>query len=178
MEFDEVVSKRRSIRAYQKTPVSKEVVDQLINAAILAPTWKNSQTGRYHVVMSKEMLDKVRAEGLAPFNAENCKDAPVLIITCFVSNRSGFERDGTPSNELGNGWGCYDLGLQNQNLLLKATDLGLSTLVMGIRDAGKLKELLSIPEEETLVSVISVGYGNADPAMPKRKEGKDITTYQ
>lgn len=65
MEFDEVVSKRRSIRAYQKTPVSKDVVDQLINAAILAPTWKNSQTGRYHVVMSEEMLDKVRAEGLA-----------------------------------------------------------------------------------------------------------------
>lgn len=178
MELNEVILKRRSVRAYQKTPVSRELIDQLIKAAVLAPTWKNSQTGRYHVVMTEEMLDKVRAEGLAPFNAENCKDAPVLIITSFVSNRSGFERDGTPSNELGNGWGCYDLGLQNQNLLLKAADLGLATLVMGIRDADKLKELLSIPEEETVVSVICVGYGDAEPAMPKRKEVKEITTYQ
>lgn len=178
MELNEAMAKRRSIRAYQKKTVDKEVIDQLVEAAILAPTWKNSQTGRYHVVTSKEMLDKVRAEGLAAFNAENCKDAPVLIVTSFVSNRSGFEKDGTPSNELGNGWGCYDLGLQNQNLLLKATELGLSTLVMGIRDADKLREILSIPQEETIVSVISVGYGDADPAMPKRKAIADVTTYQ
>ncbi|MFQ7173914.1 MAG: hypothetical protein ACLRQF_18750 [Thomasclavelia ramosa] len=47
---------------------------------------------------------------LPEFNQENCKNAPVLIAS-FIPNRSGFERDGTPSNELANGWGCYDLGL-------------------------------------------------------------------
>ena len=39
----------------------------------------------------------------------------------FVKDRSGFEKSGEPSNELGNGWGCYDLGLQTMNLLLAAT---------------------------------------------------------
>lgn len=47
-------------------------------------------------------------------------------------------------------------------LLLKATELGLSTLVMGIRDAAKISEILEIPENEAVVSVISVGYSDAD----------------
>ena len=104
----------------KKKEVAKELIEQIIEAAILAPTWKNSQTGRYHVITSQEMLEKVKWEGLARFNGENVEDAPVLIVETFVKNRSGFEKTGEPSNELGNGWGCYDLGLQTMNLLLKS----------------------------------------------------------
>ena len=128
MEFDALLEQRRSIRRYQAQPVGKEQIEQMIEAAIQAPTWKNSQTGRYHVVMSQPLLDQLKEQGLARFNAENTHDAPVLIVTTFVKDRSGFEKNGQPSNELGNGWGCYDLGLQNMNLLLKAEELGLSTL--------------------------------------------------
>ncbi len=63
------------------------------------------------------------------------------------------------------------------NLLLKATELGLSTLVMGIRDNEKIKKILGIPETEAVVSVIGVGYSNAVPAMPKRKEIDDIAKF-
>ena len=63
------------------------------------------------------------------------------------------------------------------NLLLKATELGLSTLVMGIRDNEKIKKILGIPETEAAVSVIGVGYSNAVPAMPKRKEIDDIAKF-
>ena len=80
-----------------------------------------------------------------------------MIVTTFVHNRAGFQTDGTPDNEIENGWGCYDLGLQNENLILKATELGLSTLIMGLRDGDKIREMLSIPESETIVSVIAVG---------------------
>ena len=72
----------------------------------------------------------------------------VLIISTFVHNRAGFQKDGTADNELGNGWGCYDLGLQNENLILKAEELGYGTLIMGIRDAEKIREMCSIPETE------------------------------
>ena len=81
-----------------------------------------------------------------------------MIVTAVVKNRSGYERSGEPTNELGNGWGVYDLGLANENLLLKAAEMGIGTLVMGIRDEKKLHELLSIPEEQMVVSVICVGY--------------------
>lgn len=57
MEFDALLEQRRSIRRYQARPVSKEQITQMIIAAQQAPTWKNSQTGRYHVVMSQPLLD-------------------------------------------------------------------------------------------------------------------------
>lgn len=177
MELQKAMEDRRSVRKYRAKPITREVVEEVLNATLLAPTWKNSQTGRYHVVMDAKKLQDIKEKGLAPFNAENTKDAPVLIIATFVKDHSGFERNGKPSNELENGWGCYDLGLQTENLLLKATDMGLSTLVMGIRDADKLREILLIDEKETIVSVISLGYGDIHPDMPKRKTLKEIATF-
>ena len=135
---------------------------------------ENSQTARYHVITSQPLLNEFKERCLPEFNQENCKDAPVLIVTSFIPNRSGFERDGTPSNELANGWGCYDLGLQNANLVLKAEELGYGTLIIGIRDAQKIREVLSVPEEETIVSVIAVGIPAEEPNRPKRKETEDI----
>ena len=178
MELTKAIEDRRSIRAYKAgTTIEKDVIEELIKAAQLAPSWKNSQTARYYVVLSEEKLASVKEKCLPEFNRNNCADAPALIVTTFIKNRAGFERDGSPSTELGNEWGAYDLGLQNQNLLLKAVELGLDTLVMGIRDGKALREELSIPDDQEVVSVISVGYRNTDAEMPKRKEVEQITVF-
>ena len=84
---------------------------------------------------------------------------------------------GNPVNEAGDGWGYYDLGLQNENLLLKATELGLDTLVMGIRDGEAIREMLNIPETENVVAVIAVGYKAKEANMPKRKEVEEIAKF-
>lgn len=89
----------------------------------------------------------------------------------------GFDNDGNPVNEAGDGWGYYDLGLQNENLLLKATELGLDTLVMGIRDGEAIREMLHIPETENVVAVIAVGYKAKEANMPKRKELEEIAKF-
>lgn len=176
MEFQEVLEKRTSVRSYLPQEVEEEKIQELIQAAILAPSWKNSQVTRYYVVTSKEKLAEVKG-ALPLFNQKNVENAPLLIVSSIVLNRAGFERDGTPSNELGNGWGYYDCGLHNMNLLLKAADLGLSTLVMGIRNEDTLRKALDIPETESIVSVIGVGYSNADAQRPKRKTVQDIARF-
>ena len=177
MSLDQIIKKRRSVRRYKQEPISKELIETIIQAGIEAASWKNSQTARYHVITSKELLSEFKKACLPDFNQENCKDAPVLIITTFVKDRSGFNRDGTPNNELANGWGCYDLGLHNQNLILKATELNLATLVMGIRDEPPIRSLLKIPDQEIIVSVIAVGIGDIQPERPKRKTVEDITKF-
>ena len=89
---------------------------------------------------------------------------------------SGFG-DGQPINEPGDEWGAYDLGLQNAYLVLKASDMGLDTLIMGIRDADALRAALSIPETEEVIAVIAVGYRAKDPVFGGRKELSEIAKF-
>ena len=93
MELQACLENRRSIRQYKDTPVSREVIKELIEAAILAPSWKNSQVSRYYVADGEKNVQL--AECLTDFNQKNVKDAPVLIVSAVVKGRSGFERDGS-----------------------------------------------------------------------------------
>ena len=123
MEFQNLIEKRRTVRKYAAgNSVSKEDVLAMVKAAQEAPSWKNSQTGRYYCIMNEKDVARFREKCLPEMNAGKCENA-VLIVSTFVHNRAGFQRDGSADNELGNGWGCYDLGLQNENLVLKATEL-------------------------------------------------------
>ena len=134
------------------------------SSSLYRPLWK-----RHH--------GRIRKECLCYANNDVKTEHAALIVTTFVHNRAGFQTDGTPDNEIGNGWGCYDLGLQNENLILKATELGLSTLIMGLRDGNKIREMLSIPESETIVSVIAVGKADEEPSRPRRRELEDVLKF-
>lgn len=178
MEFQKLIETRRTVRKYAAdSKVTREQMEALIRAAQEAPSWKNSQTGRYYCVLSREIVDKIRTTCLPGAGNAGKSENAALIVTTFVHDRAGFQKDGTADNELGNGWGCYDLGLQNENLILKAEDLGLSTLIMGLRESDKLRELLDIPEIETVVSVIAVGKADESPARPPRKELDAIAKF-
>ena len=178
MEFDRVIGTRRSIRAYKAgMHVSPETVEEILRTASQAPSWKNSQTARTYVVLEEPMLSKVRETCLPEFNQRNCRNASALLVTTFVKGSSGCDNEGNPANELGNQWGAYDLGLHNAFLILKARDLGLDTLIMGIRDGEKLRELLSIPQQEQVAAVIALGYRDADPQMPRRKELSETAEF-
>ena len=177
MEFQELIEKRRSIRKYSTdSKVSRDDILTVIKAAQEAPSWKNSQTGRYYCILSEDMTERFREECLPELNRTKSQNA-ALIVTTFVRDRAGFQKDGSPDNELGNGWGCYDLGLQNENLILKAAELGYSTLIMGIRDADNIRKLLDIPQEEIIVAVIAVGKAAEEPARPKRREIEEIVRF-
>ena len=176
MELREVMQKRKSIRQYLTTPVEEEKVKAMIEAAILAPTWKNAQEIRYYVAVSEEKRQAV-LDALGEGNRKKTQNAPVFLISAVILNRAGFQKDGTADNELGNGWGCYDLGLQNENLILKAKELGYGTLIMGLRAGDKLREILSIPETETVMAVIAIGKAAEEPARPKRKDVEDIVKF-
>lgn len=178
MEFEALIEKRRSVRAYDpEKRVTSEQVEQVIQAAIQAPSWKNLQTSRYYAILDAYACKKFAENCLPAFNIKNSVGAS-LIVTTFISGRVGFDREtGKAINECENGWGFYDLGLQSENLILKAKELGLDTLIMGIRDGEKIRELLQIPAEESVVSVIAIGYGMAEPAKPKRKTPEDILKF-
>lgn len=165
--FDEIVANRRSVRSYDSSrKISEEQIRTLIATTQEAPSWANVQATRYYVVMSEEKLNKVLPSMLA--NQEKASTAPVLIVTTYKQGQSGFF-NGEAANEVGNSWGAYDAGLSNAFLVLKAKEMGFDTLIMGLRDADGLKKALDIPSDETVMTVVALGYGNQVPKRPDRK---------
>jgi nitroreductase len=55
--------------------------------------------------------------------------------------------------------------------------MGFDTLIMGMREADKLRQLFSIPEGETIMAVIALGYRAANPVQPRHRPLDDIVKF-
>ena len=174
MEFKELIAARRSVRNYQEA-VSREALTEILKEAQQAPSWKNQQTARCYAVVTPEILENLRASALPSFN-QNSSAHAALIVTTYVRDIVGFS-DGAPVNEIGNGWGAYDLGLHDAYLTLAARNAGYDTLIMGIRDASAIREKLGIPENEEIMSVIAVGKRAAEPSARPRKPLDEVVRF-
>ena len=175
MEFQNLIAARRSVRGYLGA-ADHETLEKILREAQQAPSWKNQQTSRCYVVETPETLEEFRTAVLPSFNRNSSAKA-ALIVTTFVKDVVGFNDNGTPVNEIGNGWGAYDLGLHDAYLTLAASDAGYDTLIMGIRDADAIRARLSIPENEVIMSVIAVGKRAAEPSAPRRKEPGEVIRF-
>ncbi len=173
--FDEVLTSRRSIRNYDATKkISEAEVRTLLTAAQEAPSWANQQPTKYYVAISPEKLAAV--QNLVGGNKDRIKDAPVLIVSTFERGKSGFFQ-GNQTNEVGDGWGAYDNGLSNCYLIMQARAMGFDTLIMGMREAEPLRKLFSIPEDETIMAVIALGYRKEAPRHPNHRPLDDIVKF-
>ena len=90
MEFQNLIEKRRSVRKYvERNTVTKDEILSMIKAAQEAPSWKNSQTGRYYCIMDEKNVEQFRRECLPEMNAGKCENA-VLLVSTFVHNNFGY----------------------------------------------------------------------------------------
>ena len=88
MEFSVLLEERRSIRDYQpNVKISKEDIEKMIYAAQQAPSWKNSQTGRYYAAITEDGVANVRS-ALPEFNAVRTQNASAYIVTAFKTKIS------------------------------------------------------------------------------------------
>ncbi len=175
MEFKKLIEERRSVRKYSGIP-SHEELAAILDDARMAPSWKNQQTARKYVVESPEKLAEFKEKCLPVFNANSAAGA-AIIVTTFVKDVVGFDTDGQPTNEVGNKWGAYDLGLHDAYLLLAAKNAGYDTLIMGIRDAKAIRTMLEIPANEVIMSVIAIGKRDQEPALRPRKELQETVRF-
>lgn len=179
MEFKECVQGRRSVRKYQNVPVSDELIEKIVQIATYAPSWKNSQTTRFHVVLNEVIKKELAEKGVMDFeyNKKTILNAPMLILVTTVSPRSGFERDGSPSTSKGTHWESFDAGIATQTLCLAAHEEGLGTVVMGIYDEDKVIDIAKIPEGQKVSAMVAIGYADESPAMPKRKCVNEVLSF-
>jgi nitroreductase len=160
MKFNEVIEKRRSIRRYKDTPVPRESILKVLEAARLAPSAANRQPWHFVVVQDVEMRGKLAGrQGWAA-------KAPVMIVGLA-------DADASP------GWCHNDLGIAFEHLVLAATDLGLGTCWMGqTRRDAEIKELLCIPETLGVIALTPLGVPDESPGPKARKPLDQIVSWE
>lgn len=179
METVKCIKERRSIRKFQDKKVPHEVINELVNVAAFAPSWKNTQVTRYMVTEDQEKMNKIADSCVLGFeyNIDTIRNAPALVLVTMIEGRSGMEKDGSATTSKGADWGVFDTGIAAQTFCLAAHDKGLGTVIMGIFDEEKVGEVIPIPEGQKLAALIALGYPDIDPKAPRRKTAEELVTY-
>ena len=178
MEVKDCLKNRRSVRVFTDRTVSPELIADLIETTSYSPSWKHTQICRY-VAVTGDLKDRIAEEAASyyPHNSEIIKSAPLLMVQCFIKNRSGFERDGSYSTHREGGWQMYDAGSQAGALCNAAYDAGLGSVILGIFDDSKVAELINLPDNQEVVALIPMGYAAETPNAPRRKSVEDLLTF-
>jgi nitroreductase len=165
----DLLKKRRSIRAFQNKEIEKEKIQQIMEAALLSPSSKNNNPWKFIIVKESKLLlklSKAKAQG-SQFIAK----APVGIIVLADPLQSDV-------------W-VEDCSIVSTVILLTAQNEGLGSCWIqirkregsdGINSEKYIKELLNIPDNLRVLSMVAIGYpaeNKLDKKIPKEKI-KDI----
>ncbi|BCS89267.1 nitroreductase family protein [Pseudodesulfovibrio sediminis] len=118
MEVMEALRTRRSIRKYEDKPVSDELIHEILDAAMMAPSAGNAQPWRFIVVTDRAILDSIA--DLHPY-VSMVKQAPLGIIVCADLNEEKYP-----------GYWVQDCSAAMENMLLAIHGLGLGAVWTGI----------------------------------------------
>ncbi len=167
MEFDKVLSERYSVREYKDLAVEEEKIQAVLDAVRLAPTAKNSQPQKIFVAKTKDALEKI--DIITP----NRFGAPVVFLICGDTDKACILK----SN--GRNFMEVDASIIETYMMLKATDLGLSTCWIGRINNEKVYEVLNLDKNLIPLGILIMGY-KSDNATPSpmhtnRLEVKDFT---
>lgn len=146
----EVIRKRRSVRYYLNKDVEKEKLYEILKAAMFSPTARNLRPWEFIVVTETETKKQLSAA--TPY-ASFAKDAPVVMVICYDTNRGRRFRE--------------DCSLCAENIYLETVNQGLGTCFIQIADGTEgdvgnpedyVKGVLSIPGNYRVQCFLPIGY--------------------
>jgi F420 biosynthesis protein FbiB-like protein len=199
MDFFEVVHTQRSIRKFKDEPVPEQMLWEMIDAAIRAPSGSNTQPWGWLIVRDEAKRKAIAAavlEGVGDVEAAlaeaeklptpeqrrmrrssitfraNVMSAPVLIIPCLVHPTSPT----TDINNLFAGSSIYG-AVQNMMLAARAQGLGTVLTTFNTRIDDVLRREFDLPDDAKPVAVIPVGWPEGERFGPTTRKPVDTVTY-
>lgn len=194
----DAIEERRSIRKYRQQNVSREQIEMLVEAARLAPSAKNRQPWKYIVYTGEEKQKLLKAmetglekeekqHSLLPQSAFGLPDAfhtldimrqaPVVLIVMNTNGTSPYEpvdSDGRLSEICDS----LSIGASIENLLLRATEMGLGTLWIANTCFAYNDLMEVIGEKGQLIGAIALGYAEEQPLPRPRRNLEEILEYR
>ena len=156
MNFVNIAKKRYSVRNYNSKKVEPEKLEQILEAAHVAPTAANLQPVHLIVVQSEEGLAKIG-------KAANIYNAPLAIIVCADHNKAWvrpFDKKQTTD---------IDASVLTDHMMLQATELGLGTVWVCYFKPDVLKREFDLPDNLEPINILVIGYSD--------EEGADVNRF-
>ncbi|WP_407309694.1 nitroreductase family protein [Desulfosporosinus sp. SB140] len=190
MDTFEAISQRRSIRKYKSEKVSREQIERILEAAVLAPSGKNRQPWRFIVIEGKKKDDLIsllfcsekerKSKGVNTGSFSQTitamNQAPVVIMVLNSYFDTCIDADGQLNH---NRWltDVQGIAAAIQNMLLTAQDQGLGTL--WVCDIYYAEEEIRtwLNTENQLIAAICLGYANEKPFPRPRVSWKEVTDW-
>lgn len=158
---------RQSIRRYENRAVEEEKLEELLRAAMHAPTARNTQSWRFLVIRNRKALDEMT--NLQPYTGM-MKTAPCAILVMG-------DRTATDLDE----YLYCDCSAAIENILIEAQNQGLSTCwcAVGPRKEriDNFRQYYKLEDHLLPVAVIAVGYGSETKAIADRFDPEKISYF-
>jgi nitroreductase len=165
MDFFDVVASRHSVRTYKPEPVPDELIRQCLEAARLAPSWRNGQCWRFVVIKDSAVIAQLAAQRVYGYPINSwLRSAPVVIVACAEPRESGQHGD-LP-------YWAVDTAIAMEHLVLAATALGLGTCWIGGFNEDTVRRLIAAPPRIRMVALTPLGY----PAEGEGLMGRVVKT--
>jgi len=167
VEFSELIKKRYSVRAYKPDQVEDEVLNQVLEAARLAPTAANRQPFQLVVIPTagrEAELKRIYPSGWFT-------QAPLVICACGIPAKGWTSRDSKNYTDV-------DVAIVMDHLILAAANLGLGTCWIGAFDPAAAREVLGLPDGVEPIAFTPLGYPADQPRPKKRKALSDLVRYE
>jgi nitroreductase len=163
----DLIRARGSIRSYRDKPIPKQVLVDILEGARMAQSAANRQPWEFIVVTDPAIKKKlVQAAGNQSFVGE-----AAAVIVCLANPQE--------SASVGPFEGfLIDLAIAIENMALTAWDLGIGSCWIGAYNEGKVKELLDVPRNLRVMSLLTLGYPDERPGPKYRKDMDEIVHYQ
>jgi nitroreductase len=167
MDFQELISKRYSVRAYKSDPVAEETLQKVLDAARLAPTAHNFQPFQLIVLNTAGRAEELKRV----YQRDWLSQAPVIVVVCAVYEEAWLRMDKKNYAEV-------DATIAMDHLILAATDLGLGTCWIAAFDPQELRALLKLPASVEPIALTPLGYAANEPRHQKRKTLPELVRYE
>ena len=171
MEFYDLIRSRESVRNYDpERPVSKEILERILDAGRLAPSACNIQPYKFVVISSPEKLEKVKA----CYNRDWFKEAP-LILTVIGLRNQAWDRNYDGYNSIES-----DVAIALTHIILAAENEGVGTCWIAAYNPVILKEALNINKNQLIFGITPLGYpkpGYIKTLNKKRKTLENIVEF-
>jgi nitroreductase len=175
-ELLQAIQNRRSIRQFIQEEIPQDKVEKILEAGRWAQSWANTQCWEVIVVQDTGVKQRLQ-ETLPKSNpgAQAITQAPLVLSLGAELKKSGYFKGQAPT-KFGD-WFMFDMGIINQNICLAAHALGLGSVVIGLFDQDKAKQIVGLPDGYELVTLTPIGYPAQEAKSSSRKTLQEFTHH-